>query len=459
MATRSEGEAYAQSMRRTIVLSLAILLALPAADAAAAKSGVFAGSLGVKVPKGAEAEVRAVNRATGTVVAVREIGRSGRFSLALPPGSYSVIATLVRQRGAPVQVVSGVTLKAGQKRTKANLKKGRRKKKRPTSRAAYVQERGQVTPGNIAVEIPDVTGDLTGDFGGVRRGLNDLVVTDIVGDELKPDCDIAVLEVDRRADAIRELEFQQSAYVDPSTRVERNFILGDVEITGRATQVDANTIEVNYGLRDKRTGADLGSVTGKAGADRFFEDLEDLSKKLGDELCKLSDTYDVTINVQGRGNFATHSTTGTMQATLQARRANRKATTWTRTGPIAWADPTFSSKTECAYINPIVPTVQWTATLAVAGENRLKVDWDLNSNDMTTASIDCPPSGKDDPDPPPIPGQPGTALINTGPASFVLPFAGGTQPISGSVADGAEGFFNTGTIVVKPGPIVRTDRD
>lgn len=445
-------------MRRTVLLTVALVLLAPGA-AHAAKPGVFAGSLGVTVPRGAQAEVRAVSRVTGTVVAVREIGRSGRFSLTLPAGSYSVIATVVPRRGTPTQVVSGVTLKAGQKRAKANLKKGRRKKKRPKSRAAYVQERGQVTPGNIAVEIPDVTGDLTGDFGGVRRGLNDLMVTDIVGDQFKPDCDIAVLEVDRRADAIRELEFQQSEYVDPSTRVQRNFILGDVEITGRATQVDADTIEVTYSMRDKRTGADLGSVKGTAGRDAFFEDLEELSKKLGDELCKLSDTYEVTISVRGRGNFATHSTTGTMQATLKARRANRKAKTWTRTGPIAWANSTFSSKTECAYISPVVPTVQWTATLDVAGEDLLKVSWNLDANDMTTASIDCPPSGKDDPDPPPIPGQPGTALINTTPVSFTVPFAGGTQPISGTVADGADGFFNTGTIVVKPGPIVRADRD
>lgn len=442
-------------MRRIVFLTVVLALAAPAA-ADAAKPGVFAGSLGVKVPRGAEAEVRAVDRANGTVVAARAIGRTGRFSLTLPAGSYSVIATMVPRRGTPVQVVSGVTLKAGQKRTKANLKKGRRKKKK-RARAAYVQERGQVTPGNIAVEIPDVTGDLTGDFSAVRRGLNDLVVADIVGDELKPDCDIAVLEVDRRADILKELEFQQSEYVDPSTRVQRNFILGDVEITGRATQIDANTIEVTYGMRDKRTGQDLGSVKGRAGGDRFFEDLEDLSKKLGDELCKLSDTYEVTLNAQGRGNFATHSATGTMQATLKARRANRKAKTWTRTGPIAWANPAFSSKTNCAYISPVIPTVQWTVTLEVAGDNLLKVNWGLDANDMTTASIDCPPSGKDDPDPPPFPGQPGTALINTGPASFTLPFAGGTQPITGEVADGADGFFNTGTMVVKPGPIVRAD--
>lgn len=447
-------------MRSTLlVASLALIAALASPTAAATpKLGTFAGSIGVTVPRGAEAEVRAIDRATGTLVGADEIGRNGRFSLRLPAGSYTVVGTVVsRRKGAkPVTVVSAVSLKAGQKRTQANLKR-KRKKKPKRARAAYVQERGQVTPGSIALEIPDVTGSLSGDFGAVRRGLNDLAVTDLVGGYAKVECDIAVLEVDRRADALKELEFQQSPYVDPSTRVQRNFVLGDVEVVGRATQVSADRIEVTYGLRDKRTGADLGSVKGTAGGDRFFEDLEQLSQRLANEICKLSDTYEVTIDVRGQGNFATHATSGVLQATLKARRANRKAQTWTQTGPIAWTPPAIVSKTECAYIAPVVPTVAWTVTLTVAGEDRLTVAWGVDASDMSTASVDCPPSGPKDPDPPPIPGQPGTALLNTGPTSFVLPFAGGVEQLRGEVSDGGDGFFNTGTMTVKPGPIVRVD--
>ena len=81
----------------------------------------------------------------------------------------------------------------------------------------------------------------------------------------------------------------------------------------------------------------------------------------------------------------------------------------------------------------------------------------VGASDMSTASIDCPPPGPDDPDPPPIAGQPGTALLTTGPTSFLLPFAGGVEQLRGEVADGGDGFFNTGTITVKPGPIVRVD--
>ena len=53
-------------------------------------------------------------------------------------------------------------------------------------------------------------------------------------------------------------------------------------------------------------------------------------------------------------------------------------------------------------------------------------------------------------DPPPIPGQPGPALINTGPQIVPLPYAGGAMPINGGVQDGGDGFFNDGTLTVKP---------
>ena len=41
--------------------------------------------------------------------------------------------------------------------------------------------------------------------------------------------------------------------------------------------------------------------------------------------------------------------------------------------------------------------------------------------------------------------------MNTGPQTFALPYTGATLAISGAlVQDGGDGFFNTGTITVKP---------
>lgn len=79
--------------------------------------------------------------------------------------------------------------------------------------------------------------------------------------------------------------------------------------------------------------------------------------------------------------------------------------------------------------------------------------WLRDGNDGATGSVDCHPTSPGDPDPPPIPGMPGVALLDTGPESFYVPYAGGTQAVSGTVADGGDGFFNTGSITVTPAGI------
>jgi len=60
-----------------VAVAVVLALAAPVATTAhaAARPGTFAGSLGIKVPKGAHADVRAVERATGIVAAARR-GRS-----------------------------------------------------------------------------------------------------------------------------------------------------------------------------------------------------------------------------------------------------------------------------------------------------------------------------------------------------------------------------------------------
>ena len=127
-------------------VSVAVALALAAADASA-KPGTFAGSLGIKVPRGAEAGIRAVNRATGTVAAARPVGRSGSFSLSLAPGQYLVVGSVVTKQGKFVQKRIGVSLKSGQKRKRSSLKARKRKRRRARPRAAFVEELGHVPPG------------------------------------------------------------------------------------------------------------------------------------------------------------------------------------------------------------------------------------------------------------------------------------------------------------------------
>jgi hypothetical protein len=432
----------------TVVLAIAALAAT--ATEASAKSGTFAGSLGIKVPKGAEAEVRAVNRATGTLTAARAVGRTGRFKLSLAPATYLVVGTVVTRKGKLVQKRIGVSLKSGQKRKRTSLAAPKRKRRRGRARPAFVQERGNVTPGRIAVEIPNVTGS-TGDrdWDAFKGGINDMLMNDVF--EARRDCGTTLIEVDRRAELIKELEFQQSPYVDPSTRLTRNLILGDVELRGSISRVRGDKAKVAMTIVDKRTGKTLGGRETTLARERWADQLETFGKQLADDLCKLSDVFEVTLDVNGEGRFATHSGTGAIHTTLRARRTEPGREVWRATGPLRWAGVGFATKIgECPLIDYVIPTINWSVTILDAGGGQLQVTWTRDGNEGATASVDCRPGGPGEPDPPPIPGMPGVALLITGPEAFNVPYAGGVQAVSGVVSDGSDGFFNSGSITVTP---------
>src|SRR5258707_11403386 len=107
---------------RVVTALLAMLLLVPmTARAAAPRPGVFAGKLGVKVPKGAKASVRAIDASSSVVVASKDVGRSGAFSLSLPAGGYIVRGVVVPRRGAVVTKSAAVSLKPGQRRKGSKL--------------------------------------------------------------------------------------------------------------------------------------------------------------------------------------------------------------------------------------------------------------------------------------------------------------------------------------------------
>jgi hypothetical protein len=419
---------------------------------AAGKPGTFAGSLGVKVPKGAAAQVRAVDRATGTVAAARQLGRNGRFTLSLPAGTYLVVGTVMTDRKV-VEKRIGVSLKAGQKRTNSVLtakrKRKRKAKPRRSARSAFVQEKGEVTPGILAVSLPTVTGSSGDEEWDARKGgLNDVMMVDVWNGT--SDCGVKVIEDDRRADLIKELEFQQSPYTDPNTREERNFIVSDIALRGVISPGGASGPKLEISIVETATGRTLGTRSATLSED-WTDAMTKLGKAVSEDVCKLSDVYTVTLNVNGEGRFATHSGIGTITETVRARRTERGKSVWRAEGPLQWRSVSFTSRTDCPYVDVLIPVIAWSVTITDAGDGQLRVSWTRSANDSPTASVDCPSDG--DNDPPPIPGQPGPGLVNTGPENFLVPYAGGTQSLSGVVEDGGNGFFNSGTIKVERGGI------
>lgn len=431
-------------------LTLVLVLAVPASAHAAAAPGVFSGTLGLPVPKGARATVHAVTVADGAVVAVRDVGRSGAFSLRLPPGAYIVRGTVVPRRGRVRGAATPVSLRPGQRRTRATLKARRRASTRRAAsrgRAAYVTERGNRRSGSVAAGISTFTTNATGDLGALVGGIDDLLINDVLqASGARCPGRVTLREVTRLADALREFELGKSRYADKSTFPKRNLIVLDVAVGGRLTVLPDKTARVAVTLTESRTGKPLGGFEVEVDPAMPFAGLDRVGPELAAKLCELSETFEVTLDVAGEGRFATHSATARMRAVLLAR---WDGDAWTATGPLGWESAAFMTKTECPYIDVVVPEIAWGVTITDQGDG-LSMTWRTDGNDSTTASVDCPPGGPDDPDPPPIPGQAGTALINTGPMTYALPYTGATTPIAGGVEDGGDGFFNAGTMTVKP---------
>lgn len=432
--------------RRTALLPVVLACAavaigiLPGA-AAAARQGQVSGTL--PLTRGAQGEVRLVDARDRTIALARTVRGSGRFTLNAPAGGYLLVGAAVQRRGRSLtQATLPVSLKSGQRRRKLTLRRRKASAKRRTARAAWVQELGQVSPGRIAVEIPAFTG-ATGELAVLNRGMAAMLITDVV--QAGEECGVDVLEVEHRDDILKELELQKSPYFDQSTAVKRNFVQGDVEIRGTLSAAGSG---LGYDVRivDKRTGAELGRIKGTMGGDVFAGEQQ-LAKQLNDELCKLSDVYEVTLKVTGSATFATHLAGGTLESTIRAMRPNRRARTWTGDGQYGWSGLNFVAKIPCSYVSPVTPVVPWNVKLADAGSGQLQVEWMPGGNDMATATVVCKDGS--------VPGQPGTALLTTGPTSFKIPYAGGAQALSGNLGAGGDGWVNTGTITVKPAGVAR----
>ena len=122
----------------------------------------------------------------------------------------------------------------------------------------------------------------------------------------------------------------------------------------------------------------------------------------------------------------------------------KTATAWTLAKPAPWTNLVFTSRTDCAYVSPVTAG-DMRVDITRVGDDRIRVRLIPSGGGSSTASVVCP-------DAPPIPGQPGPALIGTEPRDFELPLAGGTQPFSGGFKDGGDGWTNTGSITVTRQP-------
>lgn len=423
------------------------------AGAAAAKNGSVSGTVAGPLPKkgAGEATVFATRLADGTIAAAAPVRAKGAFKVSLPAGGYALSTVVIGKPGSATALRTQrtpVTLKAGQRRSKVAVKvKKSKARKSALATRAYVQESGKVTPGVTAFTIEPFA-DGTGDWSFMGRGLTDLLMTDLLGETPCPTAIIANSRDRKFLEA--ELEFQKSKWVDPTTRVKRNFILADLVVTGGLTTApDGQSSAVQMTITDARTGKVVDTIDATLRTEGVFDQAEQLAKTLGERICQRPAAYKLTLAVDGRGEFATHSATGRIDSELTAIRsggaAGAPATSWSGLGALQWANLAFSSKTDCSYGSAIAPSITWSAQLSVVGERDVKLDWSWAGNDSATTTVTCPG------DPPAVvPGQPGPALLQMTPLSTVLPLQGGQIPLTGGFTSGGDGFTNTGTLLVTP---------
>jgi hypothetical protein len=175
--------------------------------------------------------------------------------------------------------------------------------------------------------------------------------------------------------------------------------------------------------------SELGRARGRVGSDEIPE------------------AYDVRIQIQGQGRFATHDASGTLDVTVLAPRQGEEAR-WTGTAQAAWTDVGAASKTDCSYGSPVSGgPIEVTVTLA--GDDAVSVTWGPQGDGnglLATLTATCPA----DPRPAVIAGQAAVGLVGISEGPFRLPLGGGSQALSGGVTTGSDGFFNTGTLTLTP---------
>ena len=423
-----------------VVVSGVAVTAEPAAAGAPTVLGRVTGTL----PPSSRAvtEIRAFEAGSARVVAKATASPTGAFRLALPLGGYVLATTITPKRGpssAVVQRVIALTLARGQRRGAVQIAKPTAKASAatgPQARAAYSQESGAITPGAIAFSVENFTG-ATGELGVMNRGLSDLLQTDLVSAPCRH------AEVANSRDRVlveRELTFQKSKYVDPSTRVTRNFVLPDIVVSGRLHN-HGNNLDYVLLLTDSRTGATLETVSGSLSGSDIFGAEQSLAARLAKRLCSYGEVFEVTFIGTGTGTFATHSVTGTLSAEAITAKPVAKdgqgPTRWEGSAPVSWTGVSARSNTDCAY-GDFVSGGTWSAKLARVGSG-LQVQWFADKGATGTATAVCPTG---DGGTVSIPGQPTTSLIGSEPGTFILP-TNAKQQVTGGLMNQDGGWNNT----------------
>ncbi len=257
---------------------LAVVAALAVAAAPASASTLTGKVSGAKLPKAGKGitTVRAVNARTLVIADVAKV-RKHRYRLKVPAGSYWMFAATTPFRGkAGVDRLSG----------KASVRKGKRKKvpvsmrkrRRPKANAAYVNVKYP------AVWVQHFTVSDVSEYGQLRKGIADMLISDIPG-PLEAACGGKVVEREKLNVILAEQVFTDPGNLPSTDR----FIAHNREVTG-SWSVAGGTATLTVNVTNVITGTTR-SVTRTGDADRFFELVPSVVQEVVRILCDKPPRY------------------------------------------------------------------------------------------------------------------------------------------------------------------------
>lgn len=436
------------------LLAAGLAVHLPSAGAAVLSGTVTGGAL-----PGRDAGltlVRVVDLRTMEIVGADAAPRTGRWSVkGLPAGTYSALTVVFRTDGRLREAIS-VPVRArrtGRFGVRTSLLRRRAPAPRPRRGAVRPRVRGAAETGarEHATPTPVLVIDQFAGSGSeptYGRALSHMLITEFT--EADPDCPIDQREGVRDELVTREIAFQNSGFIDPSSRITPRPLAPTLRLRGSVVGT-GDSITWSLQLVDVATGQVVGGDQGTArGSDGVLREApEQIRDRLRNQICGAR--YDVALNVRTDATFASHIASGTISALLTATgtppRRGIPPTRFTATGPLAYENLSFISTNECALSAPVSNPGAWSVVLEVTAAGRLRVTWQpeaAGGPPTGTATITCPTMP-----PVPVPGFPGPSLVNPDPTTFEMAIDGGQQSIAGGIQSGAQGWAHSGTLTIQ----------
>ncbi len=436
----------------TLVTVLLGAFAATHADAAVLVGRVTDGKM--PAASAGQGTVRAINPKTGVIVTSADVRRNGTWLMRVPNGVYIVLASIVRLHGASQTAITPfVRVKGSRPKTvKVSLKRKRAPNVRRAKEFTGLPIR---TPGAPIVAVRSLTGPPPNYLG---KWMSALLLADIVQGNQR--CTPTVVEWERRAEAIAEIEFSNSRYGDPATRIPRGRLLQpELFIEGSATEAADGSISWAVQLRDAASGKIVGgdATTVPPNGDPF-EAQEQLANRLLDQIC--GGTYDINLTLRTDANLATHTSGGNLNATLTATGSKVgksppqvfNATTTASYQGVTWA----SKAANCAYATELAIPDTIGFTLSITPGGLLHVVWTSSGELRTLGTFEAKTLGTRTCtflyDVESFPGQLGPWLVFPTPLEFDIPVDGGQQTVGGGFTVGGAGWTHSGTIIITRHP-------